>query len=423
MSTPNSPSKTPTRRVLGDLTRKAINTPTRHAYALDPSRPTSPLKQIQTLSPHLLKGVENMPPVSAFKTGRKRSIHEVDCIGELETVERMYGTGDEGLLRRGTPVTAAALREHTVSYSMVRRVHHVINHEQILRTDNTPGSPTEPNTPSNHDQDEETLLQLPDNAQDHGNSQESQASQISISQFFDFDSGIVEPAKETTAELKRELGSETVRKPAVESQMELLVEPPRKKSRMELLRMNLGLGMYKVKTNQVSKRGKDIISTWETTTSSKSSMDTSSSLALTTSTDSTTSQAISAVKSVSKDAFRSYSANLDPGRPVGRLQLAGDGLAPVLPQAKVGISSHMLYDPSSPPTSISPEQLMSPVRAVSNYKTPVPQVIRTIDGDYVDEGEATEVERLHGFEEGELTSAAVKGDAARGLLGLMTAKR
>lgn len=181
--------------------------------------------------------------------------------------------------------------------------------------------------------------------------------------------------------------------------------------------------MYKIKTNQVSKRGKDIISTWETTTSSKSSEDTSSSFELTTSANSLPAQTVSPAKPVSRDVFRSYSANLDPGRPIGRLHLAGDGFAPILSHAKVGVSSHMLYAASPPPTSISPEQLMSPVRAVSNYRTPEPQQIRTIEEDYEEECEPMEVEQLHRireqrFEEGDLTSSAVKGNAAKGLLEL-----
>jgi hypothetical protein len=368
-----------------------------------------------------------MPPVGAFKVGRKRSFHQANCTGELENAERIYVRREESAATLDW--TPAALREHTVSYVSTRRVCRVTNPQQLLKIDNTPGSPTEPNTPSNHEDDVEHL-QLPDSTQDGGSSQVSQASQVSISQFFDFDSSLVE----TAVQVQKEPAIEPKRKVAVEAQKGPVVEPPRKKSKVELLRLNLGMGMHKIKTNQVSKRGKDIISTWESTTSSKSSLDTSSSLTLTTSTDSSTSQSISPAKAASKDDFRTYSANLDPGRPITGRPFGSHGFAPVrfpVPDSKVAaapIRSCMLYGPSSSPTSISPDQLMSPVRPVSNYRTAVSQNIRTIDDDYEDAAKAMEVEQLHRlreqrFEEGGVMSSAVKGDAARGLLGLMTAER
>jgi len=367
-----------------------------------------------------------MPPVGAFKVGRKRSFHQANCTGELENAERIYGGREESAATLDW--TPAALREHTVSYVSARRVCHVTNQQQLLRVDNTPGSPTEPNTPSNHGDDVEHL-QLPDNIQDGDSSQVSQASQVSISQFFDFDSSLVE----TAVQVQKEPVIEPKRKPIIDVQKGPVVEPPRKKSKVELLRLNLGMGMHKIKTNQVSKRGKDIISMWESTTSSKSSMNTSSSLTLTTSIDSSTSQSISPAKAASKDDFRTYSANLDPGRPITGNPFGSHGFAPVrfpVPDSKVAapIRSCMLYGPSSPPTSISPDQLMSPVQPVSNYRTAVSPKIRAIDEDYEDGGKVMEVEQLHRlreqrFEGGGVMSSAVKGDAARGLLGLMTAKR
>jgi hypothetical protein len=104
-------------------------------------------------------------------------------------------------------------------------------------------------------------------------------------------------------------------------------------------------------------------------------------------------------------------ANLDPFRPIGKLTPA-----PVL--LPTAVSSRMNYDyhlPSSPPQAISPEQLMSPVRQEPSYRTPVPKRIRT------DEkiGEDASSSRLQSrFQEGDLTSSAVKGSAANGLLQL-----
>ncbi|KAF2712921.1 hypothetical protein K504DRAFT_497757 [Pleomassaria siparia CBS 279.74] len=375
MSTSNTPSNPSPRRVLGDLTPKAINTPTKQAYAHDPLRPHSPLKQVQTLSPQLFKGLENMPPVGVFNTGRKRSIYEVDGVDVADNAGRMSGNS----IKRGTPITAAALREHTVRDS-----------------DPPHGSPTEANTPSEHHEHEHEHLELPDNSQD------TQASKVSfsVSEYVDWGENsqpcVVEPPETS------------------------IPEPAKKKLNLELLRLGLGIAAYKIKTGQTGTRGKDIISKWETSTSSTAATATYGEFS--------TSQPFQGANSPEP---RYIYANLDPGRPIGKL-----GAGPVL--LPTAVSSRMIYDhPSTslPPTSIAPEQLLSPVQAMSNYRTRVPEKIRTIHEDYEDEeGEQVERDRnaeeehLHlirdqRFEEGDLMGSAVKGHAAKGLLELMSSRQ
>jgi hypothetical protein len=100
MSAHNSPTKTPSRRALGELTPRAINTPSKHLQALDPldaTRARSPLKQVQTLSPHVRAGKENVSQPVALKAGRKRTIGEVDGVENAERVGILFGRAQTGL--------------------------------------------------------------------------------------------------------------------------------------------------------------------------------------------------------------------------------------------------------------------------------------------------------------------------------------
>jgi len=225
-------------------------------------------------------------------------------------------------------------------------------------------------------------------------SQNTQTSQFSFSNFVNTE--LLGSQPETTEQ----------EQPPVEE------EEKKKKSKAELLRTRLRFGYYKVETNQVSKRGSEVISTWET--SSSYSTVASTSMPITSSVESTTSHGVPDItlSPVHRDAQPIFvKANLDPFRPIGKLTPA-----PVL--LPTAVSSRMNYDyhlPSSPPQAISPEQLMSPVRQKANYRTPVPKRIRTDE----EPGEDTVPNRLQSrFQEGDLTSSAVKGNAANGLLQL-----
>lgn len=104
----NSASKGTHRRVLGDLTPKALNTPSKRADPSDTTRAHSPLKQMQTLSPQLFGDKENL--TTSVSNARKRSINEVDDAECIDAKSRVRGsmTGHAGL-------SAAAMRLYTVA--------------------------------------------------------------------------------------------------------------------------------------------------------------------------------------------------------------------------------------------------------------------------------------------------------------------
>lgn len=213
-----------------------------------------------------------------------------------------------------------------------------------------------------------------------------------------------------------------------------------RKSRAEHLRTRLKFGLYKVKTNQVGKRDADIISRYEASAShSSDALNASSSTAMTASADSfglynVPNITISSPRREQGPVF--VKANLDPFRPIGKL-----GPAPVqfqIPKDDLSASSHMMesYDlSSSPPNvelpqSVSPGQLMSPVREKVSYGTPTMNRIRIgeQDDEDIDAKDITPHQRLQrlkeqSYLEGDLTSSAVKGNAAKGLLELMNARR
>jgi hypothetical protein len=117
MPAAHSPSKTTPRRVLGDLAPKALNTPSKQAYAPDPSevmRAQSPLKHVTTLSPQLFGGKENPAGVGAYPHGRKRTIYEVDDAENVEDAKAVFGARDPAMFKPRGGLTAAAVRRHTV---------------------------------------------------------------------------------------------------------------------------------------------------------------------------------------------------------------------------------------------------------------------------------------------------------------------
>lgn len=112
-----TPTGSPTRRVLGDLTPKAINTPSKYTHAVSPAdalRSARPLKRVQTMSPGLMMKNENTIASPFLKAGRKRSICEVEGIENQENARRGFGARDEAFWAPGLPVTTSALREHEV---------------------------------------------------------------------------------------------------------------------------------------------------------------------------------------------------------------------------------------------------------------------------------------------------------------------
>lgn len=277
-----------------------------------------------------------------------------------------------------------------------------------------PGSPTERNTPTPEPEPEPL--------------QDSQKSNQSFSDFLNYDlcasqkSDQAAPREATTALVPVSAAAEE------------------KRSRAEQLRTRLKFGLYKVKTNQVSKRDVDIISTFEASASRSSDvLNASRSTAITSSAESLGSHhvpniTISSPRREQGPVF--VKANLDPFRPIAKLGAAPIQFLP--PTDSMAASSRTVHGfdlSSSPPSvelpqSVSPAQLMSPIRQKTNYRTPTMNRIRMgeHDDEDIEARDMTPHQRLQRLKEqkyleGDLTSSAVKGNAAKGLLELMNAGR
>jgi hypothetical protein len=211
----------------------------------------------------------------------------------------------------------------------------------------------------------------------------------------------------------------------------------KKKSRADDLRTRLRLARYKMKTDQVAKSSVDIISTYEAGASYSSyALNASTSTGITSSAESTASYRVPNITvSSPRREPRFVQASLDPGRPI-----AGLGMPPVqfaIPKDGAQVSSRMIQDynlPSSSPSvpllpqSISPDQLMSPMKEQPSHTARLKRRADHDDAD-VEQAEAAHqrYQRLkqHSYEAqlGDLASSTVKGSAAEGLLELMTSRR
>ncbi|KAF2850161.1 hypothetical protein T440DRAFT_490050 [Plenodomus tracheiphilus IPT5] len=389
MATSYSPSKTPSRRVLGDLTPKAINTPSSQSTGWDPSqaaRAQSPLKHITSQGPSTFVDKENLANLHAYSQGKKRGIDEVDSAEIADNIKIARGRGDS--LMGPTRLTTDAMHMHTQ------------NNPVGLAN---PGSPTERNTPT----PEPEMMQ------------DSQKSNQSFSDLLNY---------EMCASQKSEHGIPL--EPA-RTAVSATTASQSRKSRAEQLRTRLKFGLYKVKTNQVGKRDADIISTYEATVSYAPNA--SRSTGETTSIESFNPHhvpniTVSSPHHEQRPVF--VEANLDPFRPIGKL-----GAAPVMflpPSDGLRVSSHsaITSEPSSSPpgtglpNSVSPEQLMSPVKHRSNHASQMGEY----DEADIDAREVSAHRRLQRLKEqqyleSDVTSSAVKGNAAKGLLELMHATR
>lgn len=238
-----------------------------------------------------------------------------------------------------------------------------------------PGSPTERNTPT----PEPEIEQWPD----------TQGSQNSFSAFINYGA----------------CASQNSQQPPREPSPPAPVENERK-DRAALLRTRLGFGIYKVKTNQVDKSGTDIITRWESSDAASKAKSTKPNTHMQ-----------PPESAASKPVF--IKANLDPFRPIASLKLTGGPV--LLPTAT---SSHLITDysvPSSPPQA-APSRSASPAKRGYRHCTPVNQCAEGSEDDR--EGTAQDgLRRMQRFQEGELTSSAVKGNAAKGLMQLMAGRR
>ncbi|KAH7082200.1 hypothetical protein FB567DRAFT_100155 [Paraphoma chrysanthemicola] len=385
MATQHSLPKTPSRRALGDLTPQSINSPTTQPRNVDASeaiRPRSPLKKVTSHIPSVFADKENLLAPDALPPSKKRGIDEVDDV-ERPGYAKMLARGrDESLWDSGMRLTTAAMQQYT-------------ENNPVGLAD--PGSPTERNTPTPE----------PEPIQD------SQKSNQSFSDLLNYELCASQKSDHAPVE------------PAPTSVPTSAPAEDRRKSRAELLRTRLKFGLYKVKTNQASKSARDIISTFEASASSDALA--SSSTTMTSSAESLSTPRVPDITISSPRREPVFvKANLDPFRPIGKL-----GQPPVqfgIPKDGTQVSSRMIqpYDLSSSPPgpvlpqSISPEQLMSPVK----------QQLRLGEHDDADieEGAAAAHRRLQCLKDqsyyaSDPTSNAVKGNAAVGLLELMHSRR
>jgi hypothetical protein len=149
-----------------------------------------------------------------------------------------------------------------------------------------------------------------------------------------------------------------------------------KKSRAEILRTRLKFGLYKVKTHQEAKKGRDIISSFEASSSPPASMEVPN----------------ITISSPRRDMPVFVKANLDPFQPIGKL-----GRPPV----QFAIPSET-YDPNPPPPLVEEHHDVQ-----------------------VAESAHERLQRLkdESYRASSIANSAVKGNAAVGLLELMSGRR
>ncbi|KAF3006595.1 hypothetical protein E8E13_007128 [Curvularia kusanoi] len=382
MATQNSLPGTPSRRVLGDLPPRAMNTPskTKSLESSELTRAQSPLKQLQgkVHTPRTFAGKENVTSTDAFPHGRKRSIADVDDAESVPAAKMVAFEHDTPQQDAITQLTAAAVQRHTS------------NDPSVLAD---PGSPTERATPT----------PSPPSPTPQWNEPQSQPfpdSQKSFSEFLDYglcasqqsEHGVAVPAPKSAPKSKP-----TPKTPTSASAT---------KSRAQLLRTRLTFAKYKVRTNQVSKPSHEVLSDYELS----SSPDALRTSAYTSSAELLAPAAVQRVPDITISSPSRHPvfvrANLDPFRPIGALGQPPVSFAPPTENSAVEHRVIEGYEVgSSPPVqSVSPAALMSPTR-----------------------GEESKHERLQRLKEQQWreNSGATgnAGNAAKGLMELMSGRR
>jgi hypothetical protein len=117
MATQQSPSKTPSRRALGDLTPRAINSPPTQFKNVEPAeaiRPRSPLKKVTSHIPSVFADKENLLASSTLPQGKKRGIDEVEDVERPGDAKMLARGRDESLWQSGMRLTSDAMQQHTV---------------------------------------------------------------------------------------------------------------------------------------------------------------------------------------------------------------------------------------------------------------------------------------------------------------------
>ncbi|KAJ4350799.1 hypothetical protein N0V95_004411 [Ascochyta clinopodiicola] len=361
MATQHSLPGTPSRRVLGDLTPRAMNTPSK-AKSVDSSeltRAQSPLKQVHPTAhaPQVLADKENLTSIDTFPHGRKRSITEVDDAEKVPTAKMVALPQPDAMAQ----LTAAAVQRHT-------------SNNPVGLAD--PGSPTERATPTP--------------SPPSPPSEPIQDSQKSFSEFLDYGLCASQQSEQGIAVPKPTPNPAPPKTPS---------SAPAPKSRAQLLRTRLNFAKYKVRTNQVAKRTSDVLSEYELSSSPDAPRTTSTSHLAATGVPNIT---------ISSPARHPVfvRANLDPFRPIGALGHPPVSFAP--PTHSAGIEARTVegYEVgSSPPVqSVSPAALESPLHGQASKHE--------------------RLQRLKEQQWREASAGAgTAGSAAKGLLELMSGRR
>lgn len=111
MATQHSLPGTPSRRVLGDLTPRAMNTPSKTKSISSSEFPRAQSPSKQAYAPQVLADKENVTSIDAFPHGRKRSIAEVDDAEKMPSAKMVAFERDAPPPEQ---LTTAAVQRHTV---------------------------------------------------------------------------------------------------------------------------------------------------------------------------------------------------------------------------------------------------------------------------------------------------------------------
>jgi hypothetical protein len=127
MTAHHTAHQTPSRRALGDLTPRAINSPI--IESPEAIRPRSPLKKVTSHIPSVFADKENLENPGALPQGKKRGIDEVDDAEKAGSGKMLAHARDASMWESGMQLTAAAVQRHTVCCSEYAR------HVAVILTD------------------------------------------------------------------------------------------------------------------------------------------------------------------------------------------------------------------------------------------------------------------------------------------------
>jgi len=143
MATEHNPAKTSSRRALGDLTPRAVNSPTQPKNVVEPAdaiRPRSPLKKITSHIPSVFADKENFLASNDPSQSRKRGIEDVDDVETAGHAKMLARGRDEGLWDPRMRLTSDNMQQHTVRCmrSMTRLLHTDLSSKTTLSASQTP---------------------------------------------------------------------------------------------------------------------------------------------------------------------------------------------------------------------------------------------------------------------------------------------